>query len=146
MGTNTALDVDDKLKQYMIINSQISKALSVQRVKIAGMNKTIKRQTSDIINLQLECNKWKVKFKKMSALYISHMHSMSDELRTSTVKFSEISDDVEPGDVNANNLSSLSESSVQNVSRSVDSSRRVSRSFEADKNRSEKGNSICKLL
>ncbi len=136
-------DVDNKLRQYMLINKQISKTLTTQRYEIANLKNSLRTSTSDILSLQLECHQWKNKFNEIRKMYVEHLQSMTSELQINFDKINSLADDC-----NAQNTARLDEflasSPTTNLSKSVDSSRRVSKTFEATKNRSDKVNPDCK--
>lgn len=145
MGENykhTDEEIDDKLNQYKLINKQISKTLTEQRVEIASLKNSLNNSASVMLNLRNENHKWKSKFEALRELYIDHINSATIELQTNADKINSIS----VGDNNKNESSNpLASLSAAKLSKSTDDSRRVSKSFESAKNRSERTNSDSKL-
>lgn len=145
MGENykhTDEEIDDKLNQYMLINKQISKTLTKQRLEIASLKNSLNNSASDIINLRIENHKWKSKFQALRELHINFIQSVTTELQTNADKINSISVD----DNDENEISNpLTGRSAAKLSKSTDDSRRVSKSFESAKNRSDRTNSDSKL-
>lgn len=137
-------DVDDKLKQYMLINKQISKTLTSQRVEIANLKKMLRASTSEVIAVQMESHNWKQKFHAIRKLYIDHIQSITSELQINADKINGLSDIVDDT-VNSNPVLSQSGAGTTNTSKNTDDSRRVSKSFETTRNRSERTNMNCKF-
>lgn len=134
----TKKEVDDKLHQYMLINKQISKTLTVQRIEIAKLKKKLNDSTLNSMNLQIENNHWKMQFRALSQMYVEHNNSVygavSANINKFHIKFGE--DIVGNGSSSAGR--SVAEPEPTTLSRSADYSRRVSKSFESIKNRSVK--------
>lgn len=137
-------DADNKLKQYMQINKQISRQLTTQRIEIANLKHTLRASDCEIFRLRIECNKWKTKYETLTNLYVTHVTSVTTVLQSNADTFSKLSE--KSVDERCNSLISQVGGSPEPVSQKVDGSRRVSKSFDSVKNRSQRRNSESKCI
>lgn len=133
------LDADSKLKQYMLINHQISKTLTTQRITIAQLKECLKSNTSDIIDLQLENHRLKVKYNQIKQMYITHLQLLTNEIQSNFEKIENLPDGCSTQEPSTKQPhQSLSTSLITTGSRCADDSRRESKSFDSNKNESER--------
>ncbi|XP_037028306.1 clumping factor A-like isoform X4 [Bradysia coprophila] len=133
-------DVDSKLKQYMLINKQISRTLSTQRIEISTLKNALRASEAELMQLRMDCCKYQTKYDEITKLYITHVTSLTCILKTNADTFNSIS--------GANNLHETCNALVDqivgspksSVPQNVDNSRRVSKSFDSNKSRSQRRN------
>ncbi|XP_037047274.1 clumping factor A-like isoform X5 [Bradysia coprophila] len=133
-------DVDSKLKQYMLINKQISRTLSTQRIEISTLKNALRASEAELMQLRMDCYKYQTKYDEITKLYITHVTSLTCILKTNADTFNSIS--------GANNLHETCNALVDqivgspksSVPQNVDNSRRVSKSFDSNKSRSQRRN------
>lgn len=139
-------DIDEKLHQYKLINKQMSKVLAAKKLEIANCKAALRKSSADIINLQMECHKWKKMFMDLRQMYIDHIQVVTRELQINALKINSISE--EELDETKNSIQLVDElvASQQNTSKNPDDSRRDSKSFESTKNRSTKPSLDCEFI
>lgn len=136
-------DIDNKLKQYMLINKQISRTLTMQRMEISNLKNSLRMSEAEGMNLRIECHKWKKQCESMTKLYIAQVESITGTLQSNTNSFNRLSRGSLADSCNAL-VDQIESSPKTQAPRNVDSSRRVSKSFESTKNRSQRRNDQSK--
>ncbi|KAG4076286.1 hypothetical protein HA402_014835 [Bradysia odoriphaga] len=136
-----AEDVDSKLKQYMLINKQISRTLTTQRIEISTLKNSLRACDAELMQLRLDCYKYKTKYEELSQMYITHVNSLTCVLQANldtynTYKGTSVANLHET----CNALVDQIVNSPKSVPQNVENSRRVSKSFDLNKNRSQKRN------
>lgn len=132
-------DEENKLKQYMIINKQISKTLSVQRIEIAKLKLDLKDSTSQNIALEIENHKWKKKCFELRKMYVDHMQSIYGEFQKNAAKITNLSDNGFGEDELQIFDLSIDQSAARRKSASKRNDRsRISKSFESASKRSSR--------
>lgn len=140
------IEDDDKLKQYMLINKQISKTLTTQRLEIANLKGLLRISTSEMMQVQNECLTWKKKFFHLRQMYVDHIESMSNEIQTNAAKLTSLSDDGNDETGKSNRFVDQSVTNPTNASKNANDSRRLSKSFNSTKNRSGKSIIDCEFV
>lgn len=123
-------DKDDKLKQYQIINTQLSKTIADQKRKICNLTNDNKTLSVEMFNHQNESIRWKNKFVTLRQMYINFIHSTTGQLQLNAERINALSDDIEGSEPEAEMSRSAT---VPTASKSIDPSRRVSKNFEPTK-------------
>lgn len=75
-------DVERKLDKYKALNKHLSKKLTSKRTEIRKLKNLLTTSTSDIMNVQTECRKWKCNVLKIRNMLMDQTLSTTTEVQT----------------------------------------------------------------
>lgn len=121
--SNSLLDSESKLEQYRIINHELTLAIASLKIRIKHLN-------NENLNHRNENMQWRLKFSSLKRMFVEHIQLMTVHIQSNAEKINNLTD------LSNNEMNEESSTSPRTTS-VVDVSRRVSKSFEKNKNLSE---------